>query len=215
MRVRSETRISPAPACPMIRAASWTATPAHAATDDLDLADVHAGPHLQPLALGGTHDRRRAMQRRRRRGEGGEQPVASRVHLAPAEALELHARGLEVLREQVPPARVAQPRGDRGGVDEVREEKRDEHAAVDPGREARERADPGPLDLDARLVADRPAVVARRNVEDVVGAELEPRAVLELDPESSREDHPQVARLAPLAADGRAHAVAPAPARAR
>ena len=187
--------------------------PPDSAADDLDLADVDARPHLQPLRLGSAHDRRCAMKRGRGRREGREEAVAGRVDLPSAVAFELRARRLEMLGQKVAPAGVAHARRERRRVDEVGEQQRDEHAAVDPRGKAGEGADAGPFDLDELLVADRPTVVPRRDVEDVLGAELELRPVRELDAETTRKDHPEVPRLAPVASDRRAHAVVPAPPR--
>ena len=83
---------------------------------------------------------------------------------------------------------------------------------MDAGREPGPRPDPHPLDLHARLVADRVAVVSRRDVEHVTRREDRPRPVHEVDPEAAGDDEADVARLAPLAADGRAHVLGPAPA---
>ena len=187
---------------------------AHAAADELDLADVHACPDREPLGLGraaGSPPRSAAPARARRTSRAARRRSCrppgrgtARAGAAPTRSASRAGRA-----SACRPSRAAM----RGRVDEIGEEERDENAAVDPGREAGEGADPGPFDLYERLVADRPAVVSRRDVEDVLGAELELRAVLELDAEPSRQDHPEVPCLAPLAADRGAHAVVPAPAR--
>jgi hypothetical protein len=53
--------------------------------------------------------------------------------------------------------------------------------------------------------------VARRYVEGVVGAKLEPPAVLQLHGDSAGEDHAEVTRLAPLTTDLGANVDRPAP----
>jgi hypothetical protein len=68
---------------------------------------------------------------------------------------------------------------------------------------ASEGAQSRPLDHHARLVADGIAVVLRCDVVDVIGPELKHRAVLEQHAEPTRQDDPDVARPAPLAANHR------------
>ena len=112
------------------------------------------------------------------------------------------AHRLERLRQQVAPARVAETGRDLGRADDVGEEERYQHAVV-RGADARPVAQAAPLDLHDRLVADRVAVVPRRDVEDVTGAEDDRRAVGELDAETARDDEADVPDLAPLPTDGR------------
>ena len=144
--------------------------------------------------------------------EGREQAVTGRLHLAPAEALELDPRRLEVIREKLSPACVAEAHRDRGRVDEIGEEQRGEDTAANARRETGPGSDPAPLDLHALFVADRVPVVSGRDVEHVPRPELGLRAVGERDSEPTGDDDAEVARLAPLAADGRLHVDRPAPA---
>src|SRR5262249_36641047 len=141
--------------------------------------------------------------------EGDQHPVAGRLHLAAAEALELRPQRLERLREQVAPGRVAEARDDLGGADDVGEEKGGQDT-VAPAAEARPVAQAGPLDLDDGLVADGVAVVARRDLEHVAGPEHDRRAVGEVDPEPPGDDEADVPDPAPVAADRRADVPRPA-----
>ena len=144
----------------MIRAASCTVTPRTSSPDELDLADMHAGPdsairrHVPVLP-----DRRCAVQCPRRPIERREHSVSGRLHLASAESLELDSRRLEVIREELAPARVAELCRNRRRVDEVSEEQGGEDSTVNACRKPREGSDPAPFDLDAPLVPDRKPVV--------------------------------------------------------
>ena len=71
------------------------------------------------------------------------------------------------------------------------------------GSKASEGAQSRPLDHHARLIANGVAVVLGCDVVDVVGSEFDHRAVLEQHAELTREDDPDVARPAPLAANHR------------
>src|SRR5205085_10034823 len=109
----------------------------------------------------------------------------------------------EVPREQIAPGCVAGANRCFRRAHDVAEEERDEHAAARasvPGPVP----ETAPLDLDDRLVADRMAVVAGRDVEHVAGPEDDRGAVREVDPELSRDHEADVPNRAPLAADGRA-----------
>jgi hypothetical protein len=86
----------------------------------------------------------------------------------------------------------------------VGEKERDERPApaqcwTDEGVET------GPLEHDRRFVADDPAIVSRRDVDDIVGAELVRRSVCETDRSATGEQDADVARLAPLSAHARTH----------
>ena len=153
------------------------------------------------------------MERPCRAVEGRDHPVTGGVHFAAPEALELASAGLEELGQELPPARVAETGDERGRVDDVREQQRDEHAAVDAGREARPGTDARPLDLDARLVTVREAVVPGRDVEDLTRPENGPRPVGEVRSEATGDHHADVARLAPLASDRRPDVLRPTPPR--
>lgn len=72
--------------------------------------------------------------------------------------------------------------------------------------------DTGPLDHHRRLVADDPAVVPRRDVDDIVGAELVRRSVYETEPRATGDHDADVTCLAPLSANGRTHVLGPSPA---
>ena len=188
--------------CAMIRAASWTVDAPDVLADELDLADVDTRAHVEPAGAAPRcgsrrHSEARAPGRRtsracrRRWSSTSRPPNRSSSARAASKCSESSSRQRG----------VAEPRRHRRRVDEIGEQQRREHAAVDPGREPGERADPCPLDLHAGLVADGPAVVAGRNVEDVVGAELELGPVPQAHPEPTREHDAEMARLAPLAAD--------------
>src|SRR5215213_6226311 len=70
-----------------------------------------------------------------------------------------------------------------------------------------------PLDRDARLLADRPAVVARRNLEDVARAELHPFSGGQLDAPPTRNGHAHMAGVAPFPTELRTRMLRPPPTR--
>ena len=102
--------------------------PGDVVASELDLAGVEAGPDLEPLRSDGVADRERGADRARRSVEGGEEPVACRLDLAPAEPLQGEPDDPVVRRERLAPARVAQLGRPLGGVHDVGEEDRRENA---------------------------------------------------------------------------------------
>jgi hypothetical protein len=199
----------------MIRAASCTATPRMPFPYELHLADVNAGANSQPLSRRRTTNRLGAVKRAGRPVEGRQHPVAGRVHLAAAEPVELGPSRLEVRGQQLAPSRVAQLVRHHGRIDEICEEEGHERATLESRPEPGERVQACPFDLDARFVSDRPAVVAGRDVEDVVGPELQRPPVSQLHGDAAGEDDTEMTRLAPLAADRRADVDRPPPSRLR
>ena len=117
---------------------------AHVPADELHLADVDAGADAEPLFASDALDRLCAVECARRPIEGREHPVARRGHLAAAEPVELTPDRLEVVDEELAPGRVPHPGGGRCGVDEIREEEREERAALQAGVEPGERVQAGP-----------------------------------------------------------------------
>src|SRR5262245_29641451 len=109
--------------------------------DGLDLADVHTGADAHSVARGSGRDRGRAPNRLGWRIERREHAVPGRVDLASAEALELPTLRLEVLRQHVAPRDIADALHDRGRVDDVGEQQRDELSRPAARAKARERAD--------------------------------------------------------------------------
>src|SRR6188474_556875 len=137
--------------------------------DELDLAEVHARPHLQTVPMCKPLDRKRTAERLRRTVEGREEAVAGRLDLATAVALELRPRSHEVLGEEPTPPRVSDLGRRRCRVDEVREEHRREYPVATSDQEAvEERAVPGKQDLHAWFLADRVTVVPRCDLEHVI-----------------------------------------------
>ncbi len=182
------------------------------AVDELDLAEVDAGTHAEPVALRATPNRRRAPQRLARTVEGGEQPVARRLDLLTPVSLELCSGAYEVLGDERPPARVSELRRPRRRVHEVREEERGENAAPAPDQEAVEEGTvPGEHDLNAGLVADDIAVVPGRDLERVVGSVHDLRSVGVERPQPSREYESHVPDLTPIPSDTRAYVLRPTP----
>lgn len=185
---------------------------ANVVTHQLDFSDVDTRSDEELLVARPVPDGVGAAQGSCGSVEGREQPVSRRLHLPAAEALELGSNSLEVTREMLAPLDVAEFGGDRGGVHEVGEENRGENAVADSRRKAgKEGTKARPLDLHARLVPDREAVVARGDIHDVQRSELERRSVRILDPESTRENDADVTDLAPLSPHPGAHVLRPAP----
>src|SRR3954452_2789328 len=103
--------------------------PADVVREHLALARVQPDAHGEPERLQTVDDRLRAAHRPRRRAvERDEERVADRLHLAPAEAVELAADDRVVGDEQVAPAGVAEAGGVPGRADDVAEQEREEVA---------------------------------------------------------------------------------------
>ncbi len=110
-----------------------------------------------------------------------------------------------------------QPAGPRSSaaaveIDDVREENR----AQDPFRvlgDAGERAHAGDVVRHPRLVADDPAIVPRRDVEDRAGPDLEGRPVLHPDPQPALEADADMVVLAEPGPGERLDVLDPVPAR--
>ena len=119
---------------------------------------------------------------------------------------------LVVRRHELAPARRTERLGQGGGVDDVGEQHGPEHALgllVDP----RERAHTGDVVGDERLVADDPAVVAGRDLEDHAGSDLARRAVFEPVAEPARDADADVVVLAEARPGDRLDVLQPVPAR--
>ena len=104
----------------------------------------------------------------------------------------------------------------RRRVDEIGEEERCEHAAAAAHQEAREEGTVArDVELHARLVSDRVAVVTGRDLEDVVRPvhDLPPVGIENAEPPGEHDPH--VADLTPLSAHARADVLGPAPADVR
>ena len=104
-----------------------TASPPMSSPRDLDLAGVQADPDLETEIGRRVSDRSRAADRARRPVEGGEEPVAGRLHFATAERLELVADGGVVIVEELLPTAVAERCRPLGRADDVGEHDRGEH----------------------------------------------------------------------------------------
>ena len=92
------------------------------ATGRLELAEAHAGTDLDPELAHGLGGRDRAADRVCRALERGEEPVARRVDLPPAEPAELSPDDAVMPGGELDPARVAHLGGDRRGAHDVREQ---------------------------------------------------------------------------------------------
>src|SRR6185503_12258638 len=139
--------------------------------------------------------------------------VPRRVDLASVEAVELDGDGGVVLGEPVPPGSVSESRSLFGRADDVGHEQAGQHALGELRPDGRPCLEPRPVDHDTRLVADHPAVVARRDVVDVAGTGLKDTSVGEQGGLASRDDDADVARHAPFAADERLDVRGPTPTR--
>src|SRR3990172_6740567 len=122
-------------------------------------------------------------------------PVCTPARMASPRALA--ARQIAAAPPPPPPPPAARPRAPRGGgrVDDVGEQdgaKAPLRALVDAG----ERAHAGDVVGHPRLIADDPAVVPRRDVEDRVRPDLEGRAVLHAHAETAPEADADVVVLA-------------------
>jgi hypothetical protein len=129
------------------------------AGEHLALAGVQADPHGQPERLEPVDDRLRAAHRPRRRAvEGDEERGAARLHLAPAEAVELAAYDRVVGNQQVAPPGVAETGRVPRRPDDVAEQDRQQLALAEPAPAAREElldlADQCGRIADARQVVD-------------------------------------------------------------
>src|SRR4029450_3256253 len=71
--------------------------------------------------------------------------------------------------------------------------------------------DPAPLDLDHRLVAHDPRVVPRRDIDHVVGTDVE--LIPRNDVHPSRDDRPDMSALTPVPTDDRSDVRRPSPPR--
>ena len=124
-----DTSTSPGPASALTARRDVDGDAADVVAHHLALARVDARADADALLLGGVEDRARAADRARRAVEGGEEAVAGRLHLAAAEALErARARSRSwrssSSRQRWSPSSAAV----LGGVDDVGEEHRREHA---------------------------------------------------------------------------------------
>src|SRR5919108_5396826 len=88
----------------------------------LDLARMHASPHLQSECLDAIRDRRGAADGARGSVERREDAVAEHVDLAAAKASELRSDDAVVPAQQLFPGAVAELRRLRGGADDIREQ---------------------------------------------------------------------------------------------
>jgi hypothetical protein len=171
--------------------------------DQLHLTHVDANANLQALLACGSADRTSAAQRLGGTIERRQQPVAGGRDLAAAEALQLRPRRLEVPGEELAPGHITQPSGHDRGTHQVRKQKRHQDPTMRASPKASEGAQSRPLDHHTRLLADGVAIVRRCDVVNLVGSELQHRAVLEQHAEPTREDDPDMAGPAPLAANHR------------
>src|SRR6185295_15021497 len=104
--------------------------PSHVCAHELDLSDVYAYPDPDVELRRMPMQRRRTMERPCRPLEPREHAVTGRVDLPSAEPLELATARLEELGEKCAPAGVAELRGERRRVDQIREEERRQDSAV-------------------------------------------------------------------------------------
>ena len=162
----------------------------------LVLARVDAGPDGEPESArrrdqgeGAPHGARRAIEQR-------EHPVAGGVDLAPAVSLDLDSGPRVQLTQQPTPCGVPETRRDFRGTDDVGEEHRPEGALAEGVDSHAEVAAAQRVDRHERLIALDPGVVARRDLERVVGLEQDRRTIVHDDPEPSRYDEPEVVDLA-------------------
>ena len=96
--------------------------PADIVALDLDLAGMHAAPHIEVERARRVDDARAAADRARRSVEGREEPIAEGLDLPPAKARDLLAQQAVVLIEQLAPAAVAELSGPLGRADDVGEQ---------------------------------------------------------------------------------------------
>ena len=93
---------------------------AHVVAHELHLADVDAGADVEIVRVRAPADSRRTVECARGAVERRDDAVPGRRHLASLKALELDASPLEVLGEELAPARVAEPARDLRRVHEIR-----------------------------------------------------------------------------------------------
>ena len=134
--------------------------------EDLDLAGVDGRPDLEVVSRGDLAHRSGALERPRGSVEPDQESVARRLDLLAAEPLERPPDLVVVGREELVPAGVAEPPGDVGRADDVSEQDGRQDPLADCEQRRAPRPDAGPVDADARLVADHPGVVARRDLVD-------------------------------------------------
>ena len=103
--------------------------PGDVVRQDLDLADVDAGPDLEPELPDAVADRDRAADRAGRAVERREEPVADDLDLVAAEPLELATDDAVVVGEQGLPADVAELGRPLGRADDVGEQDGRQHAS--------------------------------------------------------------------------------------
>jgi hypothetical protein len=182
------------------------------APDQIHLADVYTGADTEVLRGRGGANRGGALECRSGGLEDGQHPVARGLYFPAAEPVEFSADRFIVAGQHLPPRSVAESRGRRGGLDQVREEERCQAASPNTPSGADEGSQSLPLDLDHRLVTDDVGVVTRRDVVGVVRTKLQLCTVLADDAEAPRDHHSHVSGSAPLAPDLRAHMLRPSPA---
>ena len=102
--------------------------PSDLAADRLDLARVHPAAYLEPEVSNRFADRLCAPDAARGAVERGEEPVAGRVDLGPAEPAEERSNGAVMTFDEIAPAAVAELRGLRRRPDDVGEHHGREHA---------------------------------------------------------------------------------------
>ena len=166
---------SPESASAPTRAARWTATPPTSSPISSTSPQCSPTRTSKPERAGRVGDRPAAADRASRAGERRQEPVAERLHLAPAEPRQLAADRGVVRRQQLPPARVAELRESLRRADDVGEHHGREHAVglgsrAVPGQEL--------LDLaEHRLGVPGPRQVIDPRKLDVPGAR-DPRGEL-------------------------------------
>src|SRR5215213_4173722 len=104
------------------------------AVDQLALAGVDPGAHVETESLRALDELQRAPDRPRGAVEAGEEAVSGGVDFRAAVALQLPADERPLLREQLAPAPVAELGGSLGRADEIGEEERGENAVRNVAR---------------------------------------------------------------------------------
>ena len=179
----------------MIRDATWTASPRTSPGRQFDLARVDSGTERESepgrLVDAGCSrpDRSLGAVEEREDAVAGllDDPAAQSVHLRLAQLVEG--------RDRLAPPRIAHPLGRGGRVDDIREEDRRQDPVVGVDRPP-ERPHPGEVVGLPRLVADDPAVMPGRDVEDHAGTDLHRRAVVGPDPKATTNADTEVVVLA-------------------
>ena len=170
------------------------------AGDRVDFARVDARPDSDPEACGAGVHLTRGSCRTRGAIERCEHPVPGRGNLGSPVPVECPTRLLEMLPENLVPGVSSKALDRRGRIDDVGEKDRRD-VGVPARRRSAEPEDARDLDGLERFVTDDPCIVARRDVEDVVGSDVDLLTIRHLHVELAAYRHTEVADGAGWRAD--------------